>query len=49
MNIIKIFLISSIIVISSCGYKIVNNIKYKTQKLERLAFPEAIIKIFREN
>ena len=26
MNIIKIFLISSIIVISSCGYKIVNNI-----------------------
>ena len=27
----------------------VNNIKYKTQKLERLAFPEAIIKIYRYN
>ena len=25
------------------------NLKYKTQKLEYLAFPEAIIKIFRNN
>jgi hypothetical protein len=38
MNIIKIFVISSIIMISSCGYKIVNNIDESNLQIVKTVF-----------